>query len=133
MTSKIMQGLKYTRDHEWIKIDSDGLALMGITDYAQSAMGDLVYIELPDLDREVKAREAIVVAESVKGANDVFAPISGTVAEVNGDLEDAPEKVNSDPYGSWMVKLRPSDPKELEDLLNSDAYGALVEKEEAEG
>ena len=116
MTTKVLPGLKYTKDHEWIKIDADGFGLMGITDHAQHAMGDLVYIELPDVDREVKAHEAAVIAESVKGANDVFAP----------------EKVNADPYGSWMVKLKPADLKELDDLLDAAAYQALVEKEEAE-
>lgn len=132
MTTKVLPGLKYTKDHEWIKIDADGFGLMGITDHAQHAMGDLVYIELPDVDHEVKAHEAAVIAESVKGANDVFAPVSGTVVEVNSDLEDAPEKVNADPYGSWMVKLKPADLKELDDLLDAAAYQALVEKEEAE-
>ena len=126
MTTKVLPELKYTKDHEWIKIDADGFGLMGITDHAQHAMGDLVYIELPDVDREVKAHEAAVIAESVKGANDVFAPVSGTV------VEDAPEKVNADPYGSWMVKLKPADLKELDDLLDAAAYQALVEKEEAE-
>ena len=132
MTTKVLPELKYTKDHEWIKIDADGFGLMGITDHAQHAMGDLVYIELPDVDREVKAHEAAVIAESVKGANDVFAPVSGTVVEVNSDLEDAPEKVNADPYGSWMVKLKPADLKELDYLLDAAAYQALVEKEEAE-
>ncbi|MDY2647303.1 glycine cleavage system protein GcvH [Pyramidobacter sp. SM-530-WT-4B] len=132
MTTKVLPELKYTKDHEWIKIDADGFGLMGITDHAQHAMGDLVYIELPDVDREVKAHEATVIAESVKGANDVFAPVSGTVVEVNSDLEDAPEKVNADPYGSWMVKLKPADLKELDGLLDAAAYQALVEKEEAE-
>ena len=132
MTTKVLPELKYTKDHEWIKIDADGFGLMGITDHAQHAMGDLVYIELPDVDREVKAHEAAVIAESVKGANDVFATVSGTVVEVNSDLEDAPEKVNADPYGSWMVKLKPADLKELDDLLDAAAYQALVEKEEAE-
>ncbi|MDY4032032.1 MAG: glycine cleavage system protein GcvH [Pyramidobacter sp.] len=132
MTTKVLPELKYTKDHEWIKIDADGFGLMGITDHAQHAMGDLVYIELPDVDREVKAHEAAVIAESVKGANDVFAPVSGTVVEVNSELEDAPEKVNADPYGSWMVKLKPADLKELDSLLDAAAYQALVEKEEAE-
>lgn len=132
MTTKVMPELKYTKDHEWIKIEADGTGLMGITDHAQHAMGDLVYIELPDVDREVKAHEATVIAESVKGANDVFSPMSGTVLEVNTELEDAPEKVNADPYGSWMVKLKLADLKEADSLLDAAAYEALVAKEEAE-
>lgn len=131
MTTKVMPELKYTKDHEWIKIEADGTGLMGITDHAQHAMGDLVYIELPDVDSEAKAHEALVTAESVKGANDVFSPMSGTVLEVNTELEDAPEKVNADPYGSWMVKLKLADLKEADSLLDAAAYEALVAKEEA--
>jgi len=129
--TNIPQDLRYTRDHEWIRIDG-GSGFMGITDYAQHAMGDIVYVELPEVGRQVKAGEDFIVVESVKGANDVFSPVSGKVAEVNEDLDGAPELLNQDPYANWLVKLEPSDPKEMDSLLDPAAYAKLVEELEAE-
>ena len=129
--TKIPQDLRYTRDHEWIRIDG-GSGVMGITDYAQHAMGDIVYVELPEVGRQVKAGEDFIVVESVKGANDVFSPVSGKVAEVNEDLDGAPELLNEDPYANWLVKLEPSDRKEMDSLLDPAAYTKLVEELEAE-
>jgi len=129
--TKIPQDLRYTRDHEWIRIDG-GSGVMGITDYAQHAMGDIVYVELPEVGRQVKAGEDFIVVESVKGANDVFSPVSGKVAEVNEDLDGAPELLNEDPYANWLVKLEPSDRKEMDSLLDPAAYAKLVEELEAE-
>ena len=129
--TNIPKDLRYTRDHEWIRIDGN-LGVMGITDYAQHAMGDIVYVELPEVGRQVKAGEDFIVVESVKGANDVFSPVSGKVAEVNEDLDGAPELLNEDPYVNWLVKLELSDSKEMDSLLDPAAYAKLVEELEAE-
>ncbi len=129
--TNIPKDLRYTRDHEWIRIDGN-LGVMGITDYAQHAMGDIVYVELPEVGRQVKAGEDFIVVESVKGANDVFSPVSGKVAEVNEDLDGAPELLNEDPYANWLVKLELSDSKEMDSLLDPAAYAKLVEELEAE-
>jgi glycine cleavage system H protein len=129
--AKIPQDLRYTKDHEWIRMEG-ATGVMGITDYAQHAMGDIVYVELPDTGREVRAGEDFIVVESVKGANDVFSPVSGTVAAVNGDLDGAPELLNEDPYTNWLVRLEVADPGELDSLLDSGAYAKLVEELEAE-
>lgn len=128
--SKVMPELKYTETHEWLKVEGD-VALMGITDYAQHAMGDLVYVELPDEGDEAKAGEELVVAESVKGANEVFSPICGEVVEVNEELEDAPENVNEDAYAAWMVKIKIADMAQVEKLMDAAAYEELLKKEEA--
>ena len=130
--AKIPQDLHYTKDHEWIKI-VDGMGVMGISDYAQHAMGDVVYVELPDEGTDVKAGEDFVVVESVKGANDVFSPVSGTVKEINGDLDGSPELLNEDAYANWLVKLEVSDKGELDSLMDAAAYAKLVEELEAEG
>jgi len=124
-----MSLLRFTRDHEWIRLDGD-LAVIGITDYAQSQLGDVVYVELPEIGRRVeKGREAAVV-ESVKAASEVYAPISGEVAEVNDALAADPAKVNADPLGEgWFLKLRLADPEELEGLLDEAAYQRFVEEQ----
>jgi glycine cleavage system H protein len=129
--ARIPEDLRYTKDHEWIKI-VDGTGVMGISDYAQHAMGDVVYVELPDIGRKVKAGEDFIVVESVKGANDVFSPVSGVVAEVNEELDGAPELLNQDPYSNWLVKMEVDDPSEADRLLDAAAYAELVEKLEAE-
>lgn len=125
---KIPKDLHYTKDHEWIKV-VDGIGVMGITDYAQNSMGDIVYVEFPEIGREVKASDDFIVVESVKGAHDVFSPVSGTVAEVNGALDGAPELLNEDPYVNWLVKLNPADLGELDALLDDAAYSRLVEEQ----
>ena len=129
--AKIPQDLRYTKDHEWIRME-DGVGVVGITDYAQHAMGDVVYVEFPEKGRKVHAGEDFVVVESVKGANDVFSPVSGTVLEVNDALEESPELLNQDTYANWLVRLEVADPGELNSLLDHAAYAALLEELEAE-
>jgi glycine cleavage system H protein len=118
--------LKYTKEHEWVR-EEDGKARMGITDYAQSELGDIVYVELPQIGREVKRSEAFITVESVKAASDVYAPVSGKVVEVNSELEDHPELVNQSPYEKgWMALIEMSDPTELDGLLSAEEYEAHV-------
>ncbi|MEM6533304.1 MAG: glycine cleavage system protein GcvH [Myxococcota bacterium] len=118
--------LKYTKDHEWVRIEGDTVAV-GITHHAQDQLGDVVFVELPEVGTEVKAGETFGTVESVKAVSDLFAPISGQVTDANGDLADAPESVNSDPYGSaWMIKLKVGDVAELASLMDADAYGQLL-------
>jgi glycine cleavage system H protein len=118
-----MGDVKYTRDHEWIQMQDDGTGVVGITDYAQDQLGELVYVELPDIDDEFGSGSDAVVIESVKAAGEVKAPVSGTVVAVNEALVDEPEKVNSDPMGEgWFIKMKVNDTKELEDLMDEDAY-----------
>jgi glycine cleavage system H protein len=124
-----MSLVRFTRDHEWVRLDGD-LAVVGITDYAQTQLGDVVYVELPEIGRRVeKGREAAVV-ESVKAASEVYAPVSGEVAEVNDALAADPATVNADPMGEgWFLKLRLGDPKELDGLLDEEAYRRFVEEQ----
>lgn len=129
--TKVPGNLKYTKDHEWISV-SDGVGVVGITDFAQNAMGDVVYVELPEVGQTVAAAEDFIVVESVKGANDVFSPVSGTVIEVNEELDESPELLNEDAYANWLVKMELSDESELDDLLDAAAYTKLVEELEAE-
>lgn len=119
--------VKYTRDHEWIRLEGD-LAVIGITDYAQTQLGDVVYVELPELGRRVEQGKEAAVVESVKAASEVYAPISGEVVAVNDALSGEPGKVNADPMGEgWFLKLRVADPKELDALMDEAAYDAFVE------
>ncbi len=120
--------LKYTKSHEWVKFLEDGTALIGLTDYAQDALGDLVFVNLPEAGDEVTAGEAFADVESVKAVSDVFSPVSGTVAEVNEELLDAPERMNEDPYGAWLIKVEGITGQE--ELLDADAYIAFYESEE---
>ena len=125
--SDIPENLKYTKDHEWIAETGDGTATVGITDHAQEALGDLVFVELPEMHRDVASGDVCAVVESVKAASDVYSPICGNVAEVNVALDDAPERVNEDPYGEgWLFRLTPSSPVELEELLDAEAYGRVL-------
>lgn len=113
---------KYTKDHEWVRLEGD-TALVGITDYAQSELGDVVFVDLPEVGTQVKQGETFGVVESVKAASDLFAPVSGEVLEVNSALQDAPELVNQEPYaGGWMLKVRPSDLGELDNIMDAAAY-----------
>ena len=122
--------LKYTRDHEWCRINGNR-AIVGITDHAQDALGDIVYLELPDVGDAVKKGETFGVVESTKAVSELFAPVSGKVVEVNDPLSDAPETVNEDPYEEgWMIVIEPSDPKELESLMDAKTYRAFVEEQE---
>jgi len=124
---KIVEGLLYAEDHEWIKVDGD-VATIGVTDFAQHEMGDIVYIELPEVDDELAAGDVFGVIESVKAASDSFIPVSGTIVEVNEELVDAPEAVNSAPFESWMFKVKLSDASELEKLMDSKAYETFCSK-----
>ncbi|HEX2311460.1 MAG TPA: glycine cleavage system protein GcvH [Vicinamibacterales bacterium] len=120
--------LKYTRDHEWVRV-SGAQGRVGITDYAQKQLGDVVYIELPDVGRTVSQGEALGTIESVKAVSEIFAPVSGEVVEVNASLKDSPETVNSDPHGAWMVAIRLADPAETAALLDNTQYADLVKTE----
>ena len=118
--------LKYTKDHEWVKIDGD-IATVGITDFAQSELGDIVYVDVDTLDETVDKDEVFGSVEAVKTVSDLFMPLSGEVIEFNEDLEDSPESVNSDPYGDgWMIKLKISDSSQIDNLLDADAYKEVI-------
>ena len=125
--SNIPADLKYTKSHEWVK-EEDGLYVIGLTDYAQSALGDIVFINLPEEGDDVTAGESFSDVESVKAVSDVFSPVTGTVAAVNEDLLDNPALVNEDPYGAWMVKVE--NVSDTEELLDAAAYEAVVAAEE---
>ena len=118
--------LKYTKEHEWIKVDGD-VATIGITDYAQGELGDIVFIELPNVGDQTKHMESFGTIEAVKAVSDIFAPVSGEITEVNEKLADEPEIINKDPYGEgWMVKIKLSDTAELDNLLTADLYKELI-------
>jgi len=125
--------LKYSKDHEWARFEQ-GLAVVGITDYAQDKLGSIVFVELPSPGRSFKKGETLVTVDSVKAVAEVYAPLSGQVETVNESLRDIPEMINRDSYGEgWMVKLKVTDPAELDSLLTAEAYEALVKEEEAKG
>jgi glycine cleavage system H protein len=126
--SQVPSELRYTKDHEWARDNGDGTLTVGITDHAQEALGDLVFVEVPEPGREVALGEACAVVESVKAASDIFSPLAGTVAEVNGTLADTPERINEDPYGAgWIFKLVPKDSSAFAGLMDPDAYAALLD------
>ncbi|RMH43977.1 MAG: glycine cleavage system protein GcvH [Gammaproteobacteria bacterium] len=128
--SDIPADLKYSKDHEWVRDEGDGIVTVGITDHAQELLGDMVYVELPEVGAEISAGDEAGVAESVKAASDVYSPVSGEIVEVNEALEDAPETVNNDPYNDgWMFKVKLSDPSELDDLLSAEEYAELIANE----
>ncbi|THD69571.1 glycine cleavage system protein GcvH [Robertkochia marina] len=118
--------LKYTKDHEWVKIEGD-IATVGITDFAQGELGDIVYVEVETVDEELEREEVFGTVEAVKTVSDLFLPVSGEIIEFNEALEEEPEMVNSDPYGEgWMIKIKMTDTSEVEDLMSSDDYKQLV-------
>jgi glycine cleavage system H protein len=119
-------GLKYAETHEWLRAEGDGSVTIGITDHAQKALGDLVYVELPAVGRTVAAGEACAVVESVKAASDVYAPIAGEVVAVNQALTGTPEAVNEDAYAAWLFRVRPADPAALSKFMDADAYARLT-------
>lgn len=130
MSSNIPAELRYASTHEWARLEEDGTVTVGITDHAQDALGDVVFVELPELEVEVQAGTEAGVVESVKAASDIYAPVSGTIIAVNSALEDAPETVNADPYGDgWFFRLRPTDTAELEDLLDAEGYAEVAESD----
>jgi len=125
--SNVPAELRYAKSHEWLKLESDGTALVGITDYAQGSLGDITFVQLPQVGDELAAGGALGVVESVKAASDIYAPVAGTVLAVNGDLEATPEKVNQEPYGGgWLIKLKVANPAEAEALLDAAAYAAHI-------
>jgi glycine cleavage system H protein len=124
----IPSDLKYTKSHEWVRQEADGTVTVGITDHAQEALGDIVFLELPDTGRTVKAGEECAVVESVKAASDIYAPIAGEVVARNDAAVDAPESVNQDAYAAWLFKLKPSNPAELGALLDAAAYAKVADE-----
>lgn len=129
--SEMPARLKYTASHEWARSEEDGTVTVGITDHAQDALGDVVFIELPEPGQQISSGDEAAVVESVKAASDIYAPISGVVTAINTALEDAPEKVNQDPYGDgWFFKLQPGDAREVEGLLDAQAYQDICDADE---
>ncbi len=124
--------LKYSKDHTWVRVE-DEEATVGITDFAQESLGDIVYVDVPEEDDEVEAGEEVAEVESTKATSSVISPVSGTVIEVNEDIEDSPDTINEDPYGDgWIVRIKLSDPAELKSLMSAEAYQKYVEEEENE-
>jgi glycine cleavage system H protein len=128
---KLIKGYYYTRNHEWLKVEGE-FGYIGVTDYAQHSMGDIVYVELPELDLVITAQDILGVVESVKAASDVYSPISGIVVEVNNALEDTPELINEEPFDAFIAKLKLSETSELGDLLSAEEYEAFCEEIEEE-
>ncbi len=123
----VPEGLRYSSDHEWVAVE-DGIARVGITDYAQDALGDVVYVDLPNAGAQIAAADSFGEVESTKSVSELYAPVSGEIVMVNDELADAPEKLNEDPYGAgWILAIRMSDPAELDGLLDASAYAALTE------
>ena len=125
--AKVIEGLYYTESHEYVRIE-DGFGFIGITDYAQNALGNVVYVDMPEVDDEVTAGEEFGAVESVKAASDLISPVSGTVVEVNEALEDTPELINQDAFANWIIKVELSDTAELDNLMDAAAYTAFCEK-----
>lgn len=121
--------LKYTASHEWIRSEADGTISIGITQHAQELLGDMVFVENPAVGRKLKAKEECVVVESVKAAADVYAPVSGEVVAVNGELDSAPEAINTDPYAAWIFRMKPDNAEDVAKLMDAAAYQALVDSE----
>ena len=119
---KLPNDLRYTESHEWVRREGDGTLSVGITDHAQEQLGDIVFVEAPQVGRKVKAGEAIGVVESVKAASDIYAPVSGEIVGANADLSSAPEKVNQDAFGAWMFRIKPEDAGAVDKLLDAAAY-----------
>ncbi|WP_029519968.1 glycine cleavage system protein GcvH [Persephonella sp. IF05-L8] len=129
---KVVDGLYYTKEHLWVKVDGDD-AVIGVTDYGQHQLGDVVYVELPQVGSEVEAGDKIASVESVKAAIDIYSPLTGKILSVNEDLKEDPSLVNVDPYGDgWIAEIQMSDPNELEDLMTADDYRAYIQEVESE-
>jgi len=126
---KVVNGLYYTKDHEWVRVEGNE-AYVGITDFAQHALGAIVYVELPEVDSEIEGEESFGTIESVKAASDMLMPVTGTVVEVNEDLENDPSLVNSDPFETWIMKISISNPVDLDELMNAEEYEAFCNEEE---
>jgi glycine cleavage system H protein len=126
--SDLPENLKYAISHEWAQLEDDNVVRVGITDFAQEQLGDLVYIELPELGRKIKAQEQCAVVESVKTASDLFSPVSGEIVAVNLALVDEPEQINEDPYGAWIFCVKADDLSDLDQLMDADAYQLVIEQ-----
>ena len=122
----IPANLRYTASHEWIRVEADGSLTIGVTDHAQEALGDVVFLELPDAGRVVAAEEAIAVIESVKAASDIYAPVAGEIIASNQEAVDAPESVNADAYGTWLFKIKPANAADVDALLDAAGYEAAI-------
>lgn len=125
--SKVMKGLYYSESHEWVKVDGE-TAYVGITDYAQQALGNIVYVDMPEVDDEVVKEEEFGAVESVKAASDLVSPISGVVTDINETLGDTPERINEDAFENWIIKVKLADPAELDSLMDAEAYEAFCEQ-----
>ena len=125
--STVLEGLRYAESHEWVKAEGE-YAYVGITDYAQHALGDIVYVDMPDVDDEVEKGEEFGAVESVKAASDLYSPVTGVVVEVNEALNDAPDLINKDAFANWIMKVKLADPSELDTLLDAKAYEAVCEE-----
>lgn len=129
--SNVPSDLKYASSHEWVRQEEDGTVTVGISDHAQDSLGDLVFVETPEIDNTVEAGEACAVVESVKAASDIYAPVAGTIVDTNSQLQDAPELVNTDPYGEgWIMRIRVDDPDALEELMDADDYEHFIAEED---
>jgi glycine cleavage system H protein len=128
--SNIPSELKFATSHEWVRVDADGIATVGISDHAQGLLGDMVFVELPDVDDSISAGDDVAVAESVKAASDIYAPVSGTVVAINEELEDAPELLNSDAFGEgWLFQVKLDDAGELANLLDAEGYKNSIDED----
>lgn len=129
--SKVLEELKYTKTHEWVRRDEDGILTVGITDHAQDLLGDMVFIELPEAGANYGTGDDCAVVESVKAASDIYCPVAGEIVAINEALTESPQKVNEDPFDTaWLFKIKPEDPGEMDELLDSEAYAELAESEE---
>lgn len=126
----IPSDLRYTKSHEWVKLEADGTAMVGITQHAQELLGDMVFVETPQVGRDLDKGEECAVVESVKAAADIYSPVAGQVIAVNPDLEAAPEKINQDAYSAWLFKLKPVDAADVDDLMDAAAYQQMLESED---
>ncbi len=125
--SQIPENLKYTQEHEWVRVEEDGTVVIGVTDYAQSSLGDITFVELPETDESFESGDTFGVVESVKAASDLYMPLAGKVIETNEALMDSPESVNSDPYGeAWLIRIKPDDTSGLNALMDPTAYADIV-------
>lgn len=124
--SKVIEGLLYSESHEWVKVE-DGIAIIGISDFAQHSMGDLSYVDMPEVEDDLSKGDEFGAVESVKAASDLYSPVSGTVVEVNEELADSPELLNQDPYANWIIKVQISDDSELTELMDAESYQAFCE------
>ncbi len=129
MSSEIKSDLKYAESHEWVRVEGD-IAYIGITDHAQESLGEIVYVEVPDTDQELEKGDEVTTVESVKAASSIYAPISGTLVEANEELEDAPEKVNEDPYGAFLFALKIKESSELDNLMDAAGYEKFLAENE---